>query len=295
MTGLGAHIYTKAILTSAILLCFYSVSRSQSLEVLSKSVVFLEHVSIDTFTDKRGTFEVWLKPVTATNLIPKTTSKTGTGVFVGHSRANGQTNFYLLTAKHVAAFMGFTELDRLVTGLHDGRKLYSPLIAYRGPGTNNWVNHTNADVSILPLDPVPELWPFLRQHFLDFETYLAFETNRPSRDVELMVIGFPLGLGTGMEEGEDFALISRTTRVASGLLEGGIFLLQDPGISGYSGAPVFYGRGNFRAPGIISMSGRPTPCIGLVSLTVGDASGGKMAGVVPIKFITELIRQYEAR
>jgi hypothetical protein len=92
-----------------------------------------------------------------------------------------------------------------------------------------------------------------------------------------------------------FAPITRRTRAASGLLCGETyFLLEDPSIEGYSGAPVFDLGEPIAGPGGFQLGGRQTGCFGIISFTKSDNTGGKMAGVVPTKCILELIEKHES-
>ncbi len=201
-----------------------------------------------------------------------------------------------MTAKHVATNMGFTNFDKFITGLKDGKTAILPLALLRGTSTNNWIHHERADVSILPLMPVPQVRPFLGEHFLEITSFLGSVTNRPSRDLVITIVGFPLGKGWGREPDEDFAPLTRTTRAASGFIEGGtLFLLQDPSVQGYSGAPVFDLAEPLRTASLYAPAGRPVTCLGVVSGTLADNTGGKMGAVVPTKCIPELIRKHEGK
>jgi len=276
-----------SVLTGAI------QSYAQGLDQVSKAVVFLEHDVVETYSDERGTFEIWLKLPNTNQFTPKIASLTGSGFLVGHREVG---RLYLVTAKHVATTMGFTDNDKVITGLKDGKTVIVPLASLRGANTNGWIHHEKADVSILPLSPVPEISPFLEGHFLDYSFFLESVTNRPSRDFEITIVGFPLGKGWGREPGEEFAPLTRKTRAASGFIEGGTaFLLQDPSVQGYSGAPVFDLAEGLSTAGFQAPSGRPVTCLGVVSSTWSDNTGGKMGGVVPAKCISELIKKHESK
>jgi hypothetical protein len=233
-----------------------------------------------------------LKQPGTNSFIPKISSKAGTGFLL----SRGNDRLYLVTAKHVAVEIGFTDADSLTTGLENGMAARVPLSLFRGTNATGWLHHDKADVSVLPLEPMPQVWPLLGNHFMDASSFVQNTTNCPSRDLTLTVVGFPLGIGWGREPGETFAPLTRKTRAASGFLEGAtFFLLEDPSVEGYSGAPVF-DLGDVLSSGQrLQMGGRATGCYGLISHTRGDNTGGKMAGVVPSKFILELIQKYESR
>jgi hypothetical protein len=290
------HLWRSIIAESllAATLVFFAENQqadSQGLDEVSKAVVFLEHDSVETYSDARGTFEVWLKQPNTNLFVPKLFSISGSGFLVEHSN-----NLYLVTAKHVAKYLGFTENDKFVTGLIDGKTATLPLALLRGANTNDWIHHESADVSILPLNPNPQVLPYLQRHFLDYSGFLESVTNRPSRDYVITIVGFPLGEGWGREAGEEFAPLTRRTRASSGFIAGGtLFLLEDPSVEGYSGAPVFDLAEPISTASVYMPSGRPATCLGVVSSTIADNTGGKMAGVVPTKCILELIKKYEAR
>jgi hypothetical protein len=262
---------------------------AQDLDGISKTVVFLQHDYVETFSNEKGTFEVWLKQPNTNVFFPKISSVSGTGFLVVHSN-----HLFLVTAKHVASDMKFTENDKVVIGTENGKSLPIPLSILRGANTNDWIHHAEADVSILPLDPPPQLiQSFLQQHFLT-SSILEAGTNRPPRDVMLTIIGFPLGMGWGQDTEGDFIPLTRKTRASSGFINSGnLFLLEDPSVQGYSGAPIFDLAESIHTASVFMPSGRPVACFGVVSSTFSDNTGGKMGAVVPTKFILELIINYE--
>jgi hypothetical protein len=282
------YILAKRLAHFGLLAIFLVLNRAhpQGLELVSKSVVFLEHDFVETFSDGHETFEVWLKRANTNSFLPKMSSVTGSGFLV----SQGNHNLYLVTAKHVATSMGFTDNDKIITGLEDGKTVVLPLALLRGTNTNIWLHHERADVSILQLAPLPQVFPFLQKHFIDTSSFLASATNRPSRELALTIVGFPLGKGWGREAGEEFAPLTRKTRASSGFVEGGtLFLLEDPAVQGYSGAPVFDLAEPLTGATFYLPVGRAVTCVGVVSSTISDSTGGKMAGVVPTKCIMELL------
>jgi hypothetical protein len=264
----------------------------QGIELVSKSVVFLKHDFVETFSNGSETFEVWLKQPNTNRFSPKISSTTGSAFLV----ANTSTNLYLITAKHVAVAMGFTHNDTVITGSTNAKTVVFPLALLRGQNTNDWIHHKTADVSILPLSPARQVFPFLAGHFLDFKIFLESTTNRPSRDLTLTIVGFPLGKGWGREPDEEFAPLTRKTRASSGFINGGtLFLLEDPSVQGYSGAPVFDLAEPLTGSSYYFPSGRNPTCLGVVSSTFSDNTGGKMGAVVPTRCIVELIANHETR
>lgn len=278
----------EILLIIALTGCVIARIQAQNLDEISKTVVFLRHDFVETVSNEKGTFEVWLKLPNTNAFFPKITSVSGTGFLVGHSN-----HLYLVTAKHVASDIGFTENDKIIIGLQNGKSLQLPLAALRGSNTNNWINHEKADVSILPLYPIPQIQPLLQEHFLDI-SLLNNGTNRPSRDVMLTIVGFPLGMGWGQDTEGDFIPLTRKTRASSGFINGGcIFLLEDPSVQGYSGSPIFDFLEPVNSMSRIVIRSGGMACYGVVSSTFSDNTGGKMGAVVPTKLILELINGYD--
>ena len=157
----------------------------QRLDAVAKSVVFLQHTFIETISTDKGTLEIWLKEPNTNVFQPKMASSNGSGFLVSHSNRV----FYLVTAKHVAVIMGFTDYDNVIIGAKDGKS-----------------------------------------------------------------------------------------------------------VQGYSGAPAF----DLNEPiatsggGAVISGGKGVTCLGVVSSTISDNTGGKMAGVVPTKCILELIKAHES-
>src|ERR1035437_635679 len=279
----------EILLIIALTGCVIARIQAQNLDEISKTVVFLRHDFVETVSNEKGTFEVWLKQPNTNSFFPKISSVSGTGFFVAHSNY-----LFLVTAKHVANDMRFSESDQVVIGMQNGKSVGFPIVLLRGANTNDWIHHQKADVSILPLDPPPQLiQSVLQQHFLT-SSILEAGTNRPLRDVMLTIVGFPLGMGWGQDTEGDFIPLTRKTRAASGFINGGAqFLLEDPSVQGYSGAPIFDLAEPLHTTVVYMAAGRSPACFGLISSTFSDNTGGKMGAVVPTKFILELISGYE--
>jgi len=165
-------------------------------------------------------------------------------------------------------------------------------------GTNaapQWVKHEHADVAVLRLAPSPQLVAkHLQKRFLPFSV-LIDDLRAPPRDLELTVFGFPMELGVK----EHFSALTMHSRASSGLLElqgpnekkSIYFVLEKPGIGGYSGAPVF-DRSIYKH-GLMTSTGSGTKCYGLIKGTISDDTGGKLALVVPSAFLAETIMKAE--
>lgn len=73
--------------------------------------------------------------------------------------------------------------------------------------------------------------------------------------------------------------------------EATFFLLDKPSIGGFSGAPVYLMPGPFTSGGtlVVRAVSAGAHVVGLVHGTIGDNTGGKLAAIVPAKFIHDTI------
>jgi len=143
----------------------------------------------------------------------------------------------LVTAAHVAKELTGTAMVTMSTT--DSHPILIQLVDLIGTDPVFWKVNENADVAVHRLMPTPTLGPVLAGRFLPSEL-LVGKLSVPSRETPLLVMGFPLGL----ESSTYFSPWSRQTHAASGLLEEPgkncvFFVLEDPSVGGYSGAPCF--------------------------------------------------------
>lgn len=256
---------------------------AQTVAFLKDQVPIIESVNGEPF-------EVWLKHPKLGIAFQKTLAVTGSGFFVASERV-----LYLVTAKHVATNMSN---DCEVTVKGENRKPIT-LHLLELQGTNKtqltWIHHPDIDLSIHPMIiSAPSAFDVMRGHALSLAN-LKTNSLAPSRDITLATVGFPLGLGVQSE----FSPISKESKAASGVLDDGkfgFFFMQDPAISGFSGAPVFE-LGDPRViastPTAFAIVTGGTGCWGLISATFSDSTGGKMAKVIPGRYIFEMIMQFE--
>jgi hypothetical protein len=209
---------------------------------------------------------------------------------------------FLVTAEHVA--MGVTGEGALTYGGQADQAMTTPLGDLVRSQSPQWVRHGTADVAARELRTDHPAGSLLLARALPpalFSTKLA----SPPRERPLTTIGYPLGLG-GLLLGPDKRIspLTRESRPASGLLTllrfdthrpAVVFLLDNPSIGGFSGAPVFLlPSAHAQGGGLVFSAG--TFCVGLVHGTLSDSTGGKLAAIVPVAFITEVLEQaYDAR
>ena len=265
---------------------------AQILDKIYSTVVYLQREIIQTTNIGGKSYEIYLKPIGKKELIPHTKKILGTGFLVSDGDF-----LFLVTAQHVASQMSRDSLAVLRTS--EDRPITFTLAKLSGAsGKLSWVQHEKADVAVLLLHPGSEIMPHLKEHFLP-KKMVSATLEAPPRERPLTTIGFPLGLGVQ----ERFSPISRESKPASGLLtiprfdtkQTSIFyLLDNPSIGGFSGAPIFEMPGAHSSQGGLVIGGR-LACVGLIHGTISDDTGGKLGAVVPSAFIVETIDKARIR
>jgi len=281
-------LISRRVLTLQLLLLLSRVAPAGTLDDLSTTLVHLKGDVAMTEAINGIPFEVWLKIPGTNAWLPKRTTMAGTGFFVSSAKL-----LYLVTAKHIALQINEDFSATVSTNRTQPTTLkISDLLGKSNPRPT-WLHHKDADVSVHPLNPDVSIFgQHLAHHFMAFEM-LEASTNAPSRDIPITTMGFAFNLGST----EVFSPISKESRAASGLLnENSVyyFLLQDPSIDGFSGAPVIDTAGMYFSGAALLAAQRSVKCLGLISATRTDSSGGKMAIVIPSLYIRELIMTFEA-
>lgn len=261
-------------------LLFVASAFAGTIDNLAATVVYLYSDTVDRTTIDGVVHEIGIRPVGTERFVPKTSRTSGTGFFV--ARGN---DLFLVTAKHVAASL--TPASFATINGPNGEPLTITLEDLTGWHSElRWGNHPTSDISVVRLKPAAPVFARLAGHFLDVEVLQA-GTRQLSRDVSLTVLGFPLQIGAAGH----FSPVSRETQLASGLLtmkDGStILLLQDPSIGGYSGAPVFDTGKPLLEGGALGFREAKLACLGVISATLPDNTGGKLAIVVPAAAVLE--------
>jgi hypothetical protein len=272
------------ILFFAAICDFISAQTEKStINSLFSSVAFFNDTKIEKFKSGGKEYEVYLKEPNNNILIPKTYNVSGSGFFV-----NNQGSAYLVTAEHVSKLLTLNT-DVIIRGENDkpmNLKL-KELIAIKD--TLEWTYHKQADVATILLDISSKIFSFIKT--IPFE--IIVNNRVPMREREVTTIGFPLELGFE----KHFSPISKVSKPSSGLVElrradnnklTEFFLLDDPSISGFSGAPVLelptqlvYGKESIHIYTI--------ELVGLVHGTISEKNGGGFAAITPSKYIIETI------
>ncbi|MDH4081268.1 MAG: serine protease [Nitrospira sp.] len=212
----------------------------------------------------------------------------GTGFFVSSTAP------YLVTASHVAAFL---KAGSKITFRAKGDTPVSVSLTELTAGVSQlqWQLHPEADVAVLRLTLTAQTAPLMQGRFLGLEMIDSAETA-PVRERTVTVMGFPLRLGTTGR----FSPITSDGKPASGLLrilradnkkEATFFLLDKPSIGGFSGGPVYLLSAPYASGGALVFTdvSAPPKVVGLVHGTISDNTGGKLAAIVPSRFIHETI------
>jgi len=191
----------------------------------------------------------------------------------------------LITASHVARSIG-TSFKIIMPG-QGGQAVTDRMHGVK------WHISPSADVALLLIAADDQ---DKYKQFLDRSLPANLLTARPlppSRDFPLVVMGYPLCLGTS----GFVSPLSVETRAASGFITMKRFdnkklatfiLLQSPSTSGLSGGPVFdIGRSYFEGSEMNARKG--ISLVGLISGVIYDKTGGKFSMVVPATEITRLL------
>lgn len=265
-----------------------TASEIYSVEQITPAIVYLHRSQIRTIPHEGIQKEIWLKNPTNGSLEPFFETVAGTGFLV-----SDEGNMYLITAWHVAHNLNKTAKISL-RGEGDTPMTFdltelTPLQEDNIP----WISHKQADVALIKIIPsTHNIEKYLQNRFIPLKIMISSEVA-PSRETQLTVIGFPKSLGVE----ERFSPLTLTTNASSGLLrlplfdtgtKATFFVLQAPGIGGYSGAPVFDISQYKMGP--LTTTGSGTVCYGLIHGTISDETGGKLAVVVPASKIVELIK-----
>lgn len=239
-----------------------------------------------------------LEDLSVTVAYLKEGDKYGTGFFVASelSGLEATEQPYLVTAAHVAQFLtGNSSITVRAIGDLPVSFLLKDLLS--GDDKLVWQVHGEADVAVLKLKLNGSTISLMKGRFLKLSSISAEETV-PQRERPVVVMGFPLALGTTGR----FSPLTSEAKPASGLLryprfdtkkEATFFVLDKPSIGGFSGGPVFLTPGPFASGGAMVFTELPaqTVVVGLVHGTFSDNTGGKLAAIVPSKFIRDTIME----
>ncbi len=303
---------TKTVLFSVLVfitLINVGSSQAMSVENLSKSIILLYNQCPVCFMRNNEMVCVYSKKTGQKEEYEfKSAKSIGTGFIVKHHDKN-----YVVTAKHVAKCLspnGAVSNGEIVVNVSGGRSLRISLKdmegvkGYRGA---KWFFHPLADVAVHPI-VYPN--PVLKVDHPAFPTDMLPRTDPETPLLSTVyALGFPAGLGV-LDRLEP---VAKKAQVASGITHIRIsqdispdlkFILLDQALAqGYSGAPIFYMEdvmaSNITAGGkpVLKVDENPR-IIGICSIILRDESGGKIAGIIPISYLWDILQspdfmQYE--
>ena len=207
----------------------------------------------------------------------------GTGMFV----SNTKNKVWIITASHVAKKTN--QKTEIAFGDANSNCTVVPLNAFNSQ--LNWVYHPIADLAILEVTVNSENASYLHDRCLSYD-HLDLTRANISRDVELTVIGFPKGLGI---RGRFSPLTFRSYASSSFLTypradthtPSDFFCLENPGVGGYSGGPVF--DLGYMVVGNMTCTKEKAICHGIIHGTISDNTGGKIALVTPSYYLADLL------
>lgn len=249
---------------------------------VTNSVVYLEGEKAKLESIDGKTYEIGIRRPGSGEFQLLTERVYGTGFFVKRGDS-----LFLVTAGHVARDLALSLRVRLIASDTSGNSKPCSL-----DNKVKWIFSEKADVAVSRVHDALFISDFSHSA-LDIR-FLADTITFPVPELPLAIIGFPLGLGVQNK----FSPLRKETYASSGLIDlpradtkqiATFFVLQDPSIGGYSGAPVFiietYRFGNTIMKGFDTNS-----CIGIIHSTIYDATGGKLGLVTPAKYVYELIK-----
>jgi len=232
--------------------------------------------------------EVWYKRAGQGGAYePKLDVNFGTGFIIRYGNRD-----YLVTAKHVADFLrGDGELVMNIPQGTTTSVSFGDMKKSRAFQGITWFSHPSADVAVCPI---------LFEQKVDHSHFPSEAIPRIDEPMPLLstvyVLGFPQGLGVGNR----LTPIAKKAQIASAVTSlealdikyrGIKFVLLDQALAqGYSGAPVFFIEevmaSNVTPPIKV---GERVHLAGIASLQIGDQSGGKIAAIVPISYLWEIL------
>jgi hypothetical protein len=213
---------------------------------------------------------------------PDGKEEVGTGLFV-----NRGDDLFIITASHVA--QPSNNNTYLIVSDNQG----APTQALLSQFSRNaeWRHHPVADIATFQIAQTAQNEALLQHRFFPYD-HIDINRATPSRDIELTVLGFPLGLGASGH----FSPLSFRTFAASSLIALNradtntlcdFFVLENPSIGGYSGGAVF--DLGYMITGLMTQKKEKTLCHGFMHGTLSDGTGGKLAVVTPASYLDEWI------
>jgi len=218
--------------------------------------------------------------------INDSTANTGTGTII-----NNKSKYFILTAQHVA--LNMDEETIVVFRLPGDKPKFVNLKKLVRNNSINWINHKEADISIIELDLPMEIQLRERIVLNSFPIeQINLSKKLPSRDVDITFFGYPV-IDLNMEH---FSALNINSRICSGLITqkradnkklSTFFYLDRPSIQGCSGSGVYYSVSRS-----MYIGGNKTILIGIMHGTKSDNTGGKLSMITPSYYLLDLLQNY---
>lgn len=248
--------------------------------------LFLIITQIAQAQEKITTLQIFSK----TLLLEVSNGGHGTGIVTKY-----KDNYLFVTAAHVAKSLDTSTRIHYIDSEAVNKNISLPAKSLRlldlfpSVSSEFQSEHIEGDIYIIKLFPKSKSDSSWLENALFPFVNINPDLTSISRDIDITVFGYPL-YDKGL-----FEPITFKTTLSSGLLRlpradtkklSFFYLLQDPGMQGFSGGPVFIGVQKYG----MTFGPDRTTLIGIVHGTFGDASGGKYAAITPSAYIVDLIK-----
>ena len=255
------------------------------------SIIFLRDsiTRVDKYNNKQ--YELHLKDPKTGITFPLRYPISGSGFLVNKHKDN-----YLVTAQHVATKL--TEEASLIFRNRSGLRKEIKIKDIKSDNAK-WKFHPKADIAVLHINLFDRDSTFLKSLEIGVLDYWDISRIRvaPDRFEDLIVVGFPLGLG---ESPKSISPISKKVKAASDLIvlnrfDNGkpsfFYLLDDPSVSGFSGGPIIKINDPLISKDKKSYLRGSMKILGIVHGTISDPidKAGRFAAIVPSFQVSEAI------
>ena len=278
-------IKTYVFLVITLNNCLFS--QTLSLDQIEESIVYIWDEKINEIQLDGKKYELYIQEKGSKDKRPFTKITSGTGFLM-----RTLDKYLLVTVAHVAKSLS-ADTKITIKGKKGLAAKFRLSDFSNKEFKDTWIISKDSDVAIFPMTQLENV---VNENF--FKRFLNLnilvkDLNAPDKDILLLISGFPLNLGVG----KYFSPLTMRSKASSGLISDKknsmhFFVLENPSVQGYSGAPVMdLGYSSFGASGTVMVSNYgPTKCYGLISATLKDNTVGKLAVVVSAYHIFELIK-----
>ncbi len=271
----------------------------------NNTAVFLREVRDKTINQNGHDYIIGLKDPETGKFYPYKTEFSGTGFSFVDDKVR-----YLITVKHLAENLTDSSWVKFSGARSDSIFLLKDVL-YK-IGNKRWYFSENTDIAIgricedfnfekdtisyteikdnsdLLFDPRE-----IKNHFSLGKDNFNDTLIAPFRDMELLAIGYPSGIGN---YSNPHTTISKFFRASSDIIDkesnNPFFIIDDPSVDGFSGSPTF------EAPKIFVVDSQKMAVVhklfsfvGMINGTFNDANGGKFTSIIPSKLIIEELKK----